>query len=103
MQLVLLLLSYLMLARLLKLTPAERAWFLLLCSAAYPTLLFSVAAEKFILSVFWSVLFLYASREGTAPAYLPLTASGGSLACGVLLLPLSTLPLLRKAPPALAV
>lgn len=94
----LLLLAYLMLARLLKLTPAERAWFLFLCCAAYPSLLFSVAMEKFIFFAFWSVLFLYASQEGAAPDLLPLTACGGSLACGVLLLPLSTLPLLRKAP-----
>ncbi len=97
-QLFLLLLSYLMLARMLKLAPAERMWFLLLVCAAYPTLLFSVAMEKFIIALFWSVLFLYTCEEGTAPRQLPLTGAGGCVASGVLLLPLTTLPLLRREP-----
>lgn len=97
-QLFLLLLSYLMLARLLALTPAERCWFLLLTCAAYPTLLFSVAMEKYIITLFWTILFLYTCKEGTAPHQLPLTGAGGCVACGVLLLPLTSLPLLRKDP-----
>ena len=89
-QIFLLFTADLMLARLLKLSPLQRIFFMVLCCGMYDTLLFSVGMEQYISSLFWAVLFLYVSEGYPPPDRISLIGAAGCTITSSLLLPIIT-------------
>lgn len=87
-QLALLLLSNLLLARLLRLDAFMRVCFVLLASCAYPQLLFSLMMEQYIIAYFYLILLVFLIAEGKCEDRLALWAAGGTLLTSVVLAPL---------------
>lgn len=89
-QIIMMLVSNLILAKLLKLSSCERVGFMILSSFTYTTLLFSVMMEQYIVAYFWVVLFVYLYCEEKKVDNLVVVAAGGSLLTSLILTPFSS-------------
>jgi len=78
-QALLMLFSFTLLARVLRLTGADKLLFLLLLSVSYPTLLFLFTMEQYVFSVFWVLVLLYLWCEEAEDRTLCYVAATGSL------------------------
>lgn len=86
-QLGLLVLGFYMLASLMSKTPAGRLAVTVSLCALYPSLLFSLMMEQYILSVFWLLLFVYMAAEELPGRGMALVAASGSLLTSAAMLP----------------
>lgn len=87
-QLAMLLLSYYMLSRLLKFNSFMRTAFIIFCSCTYCNLLFSIAMEKYIISTFWLIFFIYCVFENKDRNLCVFIGAMGTLFINVLFFPL---------------
>ncbi len=84
----LLLLGFTLLARVLRLTGADRVLFLLLLTVSYSTLLFLFTIEQYVFSVFWILVLLYAWHEKRENRTMLFVAATGSLLTSGMFFPL---------------
>ena len=88
-QIAVLMTANLMLTGMMGLRRTNRICFLLIASAAYPTLLFSVMIEQYIVAYFWLIFAAYSYTEkGKAPV-IAVSAAGGTLLTSLACLPLA--------------
>ena len=87
-QLWLILWSVVLLRQMLGLQGAQGCIFLVLTTALYPTLLFSLMLEQYAFAVLWLLLLVHAHLTGTEDRDLLYTAAAGSLLTSAVLLPL---------------
>lgn len=85
-QAIILLVSYLLLAKLLSLTGVERIIFVLFNSATYTYLLFNIMIEQYIFAFFWLMLTLNCINEGKKN-YFCIYGAGGTLTTSFVFLP----------------
>lgn len=75
---ILILIAFTLLARLMKLNSISKIFFLIILLLAYPTLLFMINLEQYLMSVFYLIVFLYFSfyhQEDKDIAYIAMTGS----------------------------
>lgn len=92
-QILILFLAYFLLSKILKLTGWRRAGFLMLLWLSYPTLLFSLMIEQYIIAFFFLILLLYSVCAGN-PNILAFCGASGTLLTSA-----ATLPLLSQKHP----
>ena len=83
MQMLLFLVALILLGRMMKLEGAEKALFLTLECVCYPTLIFVLTAEQYLMAVFYLVLLLYLEKEPVAQSMSYLGATGSMLTSGI--------------------
>lgn len=95
-QIVLMILSNLMLAKLLKLSSYERVGFMILSSITYTTLLFSLMMEQYIIAYFWAIFAVYQYCQEKASDSFTIAAASGSLLTSLVLAPIASQHLTLK-------
>lgn len=85
-QILLLFAANFLLAKMLKLTPVNRVCFLLLTTATYTNMLFTLMMEQYIVAYFWMILCMYLITENR-PSPMVLWGAGGTLLTSMVLLP----------------
>ena len=89
-QIVLLFVANLMLAKMIVTKSYNRICFMIISSVLYPTLLFSVMMEQYIVAYFWLIFVLYEYHEYKKVSFLSYAAAGGTLLTSLItVLPLS--------------
>jgi len=86
-QVFLLLITNLMLAKMLQLDPMKRICFMLLSFCLYSQILFTLMMEQYIIAYFWLILCAYCIFEGTQASRMALWGAGGSLLTSMAILP----------------
>lgn len=86
MQIVLLFVANLMLAKLLKLKPVERVLFMILSFCTYMSLLFTIMMEQYLVAYFWLITFIYLvyNKKQDEICY---AATSGTLLTNIILAP----------------
>ncbi len=82
-QMLLFLIAAVLLGRLLKLTGAEKALFLVMLCVSYPVLIFSLTAEQYLTAVFYLVVLLYLEKEPVGQSLGYIAATGSMLTSGI--------------------
>ena len=88
-QLIMLVVTTVLLARMLKLNKTGRICFMLVSAITYPTLLFSLMMEQYIVAYFWLVFVIYSYIECKKASPVAITAAGGTLLTSMLMIPLT--------------
>lgn len=86
-QIILLLFSYLLLARILKIKRTFRPAFIGLIACTYTSFLFSIMLEQYIICFFWLLLFINVSISNNPVNKLPLFGACGTLTTSWILVP----------------
>ena len=84
MQVFLLLIALILIARMLNLQGGEKALFLVLMTVSYPTLIFVLTAEQYLFAVFYLVLGIYLSKDTVGGSLCFIGATGSMLTSGAL-------------------
>lgn len=84
MQVFLLLIAFVLIARMMGLQGPEKAIFLVLLTVSYPTLIFVLTAEQYLFAVFYLVLGIYLSHERVEGGVCYIAATGSMLTSGAL-------------------
>ncbi len=82
-QTLLFLVSVVLLSRMLELQGAEKALFLMILCLCYPTLIFILTAEQYLMAVFYLILMLYLEREPVGKGLGYIAATGSLLTSGI--------------------
>ena len=72
-------LTYYILAKLLKLKGVGRAAFMVLCASCYSVMLFVLPIEQYNFAVFYLMLYIYSLNEDDEPQLLPFVGAAGTL------------------------
>ena len=88
-QIAVLALTNLMLTGMLRLKGKNRICFMLITAVTYPTLLFSVMIEQYIIAYFWLIFAAYSCTEDGKASATAISAAGGTLLTSLAFLPLS--------------
>ena len=72
-------LTYYILAKLLKLKGAGRTAFMVLCASCYSVMLFVLPVEQYNFAVFYLMLYIYSLNEDEEPKLLPFVGAAGTL------------------------
>lgn len=87
-QVLILMLSNLMLAKMLRTTAAKRVCFMVAMCSTYSYLLFVLMLEQYIMAYFYLILFFYLYCEKNRASEFALYGAGGSLLTSLILMPL---------------
>lgn len=86
-QIFILVFSFVMLAKCLRLSSKGRICFVVFCSTTYTVLLFSFMIEQYIVTFFWLILVIYLVCENKKADPVSLVGAGGTMITSVVLLP----------------
>ena len=86
-QIILLVITNLMLSNIFTSNKKSRICFMLISTATYTTLLFSIMMEQYIVSFFWLVFVIYCYMEHNSISMVSWSAAGGTLLTSWILLP----------------
>lgn len=82
-QMFLYLVAMVLLSRMLEVKGTEKLLFLLLLSATYPVLIFSLSSEQYLMAVFYLVLLLYLRQDKMEGSFFYIAATGSMLTTGI--------------------
>lgn len=97
-QICMLVFSFVMLAKCLHLSPAERICFVAFCSSTYTVLLFSFMIEQYLITFFWMILAVYLFCENHRADTVALVGAGGTMVTSLTLLPCASDSINLKKP-----
>lgn len=86
-QVLLLFISNLILAKMLRLDAIKRTCFMMLSACTYTQLLFTLMMEQYVVAFFWLILCMYLIVEKQQPDRIVLWGAGGTLLTSMILLP----------------
>lgn len=90
MQIVLLVFTNFVLAKMLKLDTIKRICFMLLTSCTYTNLLFSLMMEQYVIAYFWLIICMYLIVERQQLGRVALWGAGGTMITSMVLLPFTS-------------
>jgi len=88
-QILMLVIANLMLARIINLDTIGRVCFMLFTTVTYTSLLFSVMMEQYIVAYFWLIFVIYSYIEFKKASEISLSSAGGTLLTSLILIPTS--------------
>lgn len=88
-QITLIFISNLLIAKMMQLTPVKRCCFMILSYTMYSQLLFTFMMEQYIIAYFWLVVFLCVFSNGSKVNRLLVFGTGGTLLTSIVTLPLA--------------
>lgn len=80
--------SFLLLAKMMRLSSIDKILFLILMCSTYTIMIFSINLEQYIVTLFWLIVFIYLTLEKSKNSFFAAIGTVGSMVSNIAILPL---------------